>query len=404
MARRIAVIGAGIVGTAVAERLSVRSGCTVTVLDQAREGHLSGSTGHAPGFVGVLAPDASLTELARESIAVYRSLLWRGFAGFAPVGGLDLAESAAGGEALATRAAMATEVGVPATLIRPADAAKRAPRLVDPARVEVALDLPWDGAARACVITAALGARAAAAGVRFRPDAKVVGIDLRGDRVVRVRTPTESFGADDVVVACGIWGPSVAALAGVELPQFPAGHPYVRSASHARTRPPSPLVRWLEQRAYTRDDGNRNGLGTSNHDPLLVQGPFDRAELAWPGGMFDRAVTSALALLPQKHRWSPAEQVHGLLSVTPDGLPLLGALGRVHGLWSAQAIWVTHAAGAARALVAQMFDELTTIGHLAPQRFADEPPDALRRRAVTAYRDGRLRPLTNAIPLGLPGA
>ena len=49
-----------------------------------------------------------------------------------------------------------------------------------------------------------------------------LGADLRA-----VRAAGEEVAADDVVVACGIWGPAVAAFAGVDLPLTPVAHPYL---------------------------------------------------------------------------------------------------------------------------------------------------------------------------------
>jgi glycine/D-amino acid oxidase-like deaminating enzyme len=377
--RRVVVVGAGIVGTAVAERLGSRVGCSVTVLDRAPRGELRGSTGHAPGFVGVAGEDS---ELSRRSVEVYREL-----SAFDPVGAVELAETSGGAEVLAARAEAAVAAGIPASLVEPADAARLAPRLVDPARVEAALHLPLDGAARADVATAVLRARAEAAGVRFVPQAKVTAIDLRGDRVVAVRAGGRSFAADDIVLACGIWGPAVAELAGVDLPLAVVAHPYVYSPRRPRANQPSPLVRWPEHQVYGRDDGERDGLGTSNHEPLVVTEPPERAELEWPGGAIEDAVAAASELWPAEHRWRPAERVCGLLSITPDRRPLLGPFRAVDGLWAAEAIWVTHAAGAAEALVAAMFGEPASIDALHPDRFGDEPADELRARAVERYRD-----------------
>jgi glycine/D-amino acid oxidase-like deaminating enzyme len=377
--RRVVVVGAGIVGTAVAERLGARKGCSVTVLDRAPRGELRGSTGHAPGFVGVVGEDSAL---ARRSAEVYREL-----SAFDPVGAVELAETSGAAEVLAARAEAAVAAGVPATLLDPVDAARLAPRLVDPARVEAALHLPLDGAARADVATAALRVRAEAAGVRFVPDAKVTGIDVRGDRVAAVRAGGRSFAADDVVLACGIWGPVVAELVGVDLPLAVVAHPYVYGPRRPRPNAPSPLVRWPERQVYARDDGDRDGLGTSNHEPLVVAEPSERAELEWPDGAMEAAVAAATELWPAEHRWRPAERVCGLLSITPDRRPLLGPFGGIGGLWAAEAIWVTHAAGAAEALVAAMFGEPAAIDPLRPNRFGDEPADELRAKAAARYRD-----------------
>jgi glycine/D-amino acid oxidase-like deaminating enzyme len=367
--RRIAVLGAGIVGAAVAERLSVRAGCTVTVIDAGGRGQLPGSTGHAPGFVGVLGDHPVLTRLALDSVDVYRKLEWHGQTCFDAVGALELAQGQEAAESLARRARAAAEAGIPANLLDPEDAERLAPRLVDSARIRLALHLPADGTARARAITAALGARAAAAGVRFAWDAKVTGVDVRGGRVTAVRTVNDVLAVDDVVIACGLWGPLVADLAGVALPLVPIAHPYVYSATRRATQAPAPIVRWPEHSVYAGDHGSRDGLGTAKHDPVTALAA-DRAELPWPGRPFDDAVAAAMALLPPRYRWRPAERLNGVLSKTPDMMPLLGSFARLRGLWAAEAIWVTHAAGAAQALVAQMFDEPALTGPLDPERFA----------------------------------
>ena len=344
----------------------------MVVLDAAPRGELRGSTGHAPGFVGVAGEDS---ELARRSVEVYREL-----SAFEPVGAVELAETSGGAEALAARAEAAATAGISASLLEPAEAARLAQRLVDPARVEAALHLPLDGAARADVVTAALRAQAEGASVRFVPGAKVTAIDLRGDRVGAVRAGGRSFAADDIVLACGIWGPAVAELAGVDLPLAVVAHPYVYGPRRPRPSAPSPLVRWPERHVYGRDDGERDGLGTSNHEPVVVPEPPERAELEWPGGAIEAAVAAATEL------W-PAERVCGLLSITPDRRPLLGPFGAIEGLWAAEAIWVTHAAGAAEALVAAMFGEPAAIDALRPDRFGDDPTDELRAKAAERYRD-----------------
>lgn len=383
--RRIVVVGAGIVGTAVADRLGGRRGCAVTVVDRAARGRLPGSTGHAPGFVGVLAENPVLTELARTSVAVYRDLVCWHRPAFRQVGALELTSTGDTTNRLARRAKAAAAHGVPAVLLTAEQATRMAPRLVTPARIDAALYLPWDGAADARVITSALRARAEASGMRFLPDAEVLGFDTRGNRLTAVHTTEETLAADDVVIACGFWGPAVAHLLGVTLPLVPIAHPYVYSARRRPSGPSTPLVRWPEQGVYARDHGDRDGLGTSDHDPMVPL-RTDRAELPWTGGALDRAVARALALLPPRHRWDPVERLNGVQSITPDNAPLLGPLGGIDGLWAAEAVWVTHAAGAAHALVARMFDQPVAIGPLDPGRFADLSPAQWRHRALACYR------------------
>ncbi|WP_272475478.1 hypothetical protein [Baekduia alba] len=68
--------------------------------------------------------------------------------------------------------------------------------------------------------------------------------------------------------------------------------------------------------------------------------------------------------------------------MTADNQPLLGPADDVEGLWVAEALWVTHAAGAARALVKTMLDMPPAIGGLGalrPGRFGGRRHDELMR-------------------------
>ena len=76
--------------------------------------------------------------------------------------------------------------------------------------------------------------------------------------------------------------------------------------------------------------------------------------------------------------------------MTPDNLPLLGPISGVDGLWVAEAVWITHAAGAARMLVDMMSNrdgEIDRFTTLSPVRFEGQPVAALEARSLRLYRD-----------------
>jgi len=76
--------------------------------------------------------------------------------------------------------------------------------------------------------------------------------------------------------------------------------------------------------------------------------------------------------------------------MTADNLPLLGPVEALRGLWVAEALWVTHAAGAACALAQQMIGATPAIPGLAalrPDRFTGQPTNQLSDRALRLYRD-----------------
>jgi len=189
----------------------------------------------------------------------------------------------------------------------------------------------------------------------------------------------------------------VAALAGQVLPLTPVAHPFLYGPLHdvpLRSSGPvgSPFVRWPEHHVYARDHGDRLGLGTYDHvpQPVAVDQLGDGAEQPWPAEVFDPAVARALALLPAGHRFTPEHRLNGVFSMTADNLPLLGPSETVGGLWIAEALWVTHAAGAAQALVQLMTGTTPAVDGLdalRPDRFTGQPADELTDRALRLYRD-----------------
>ena len=67
----------------------------------------------------------------------------------------------------------------------------------------------------------------------------------------------------------------------------------------------------------------------------------------------------ALELIPDilgDERVGIRHAINGLLSLTPDGMPILGETPEVKGLWSAAAIWIKEAPGIARTVAEWMTD------------------------------------------------
>jgi glycine cleavage system aminomethyltransferase T len=61
-------------------------------------------------------------------------------------------------------------------------------------------------------------------------------------------------------------------------------------------------------------------------------------------------------LLPSLGEAKVADGINGLFSFTPDGMPLLGEHPGLRGFWTAEAVWITHSAGVARALAEWLVD------------------------------------------------
>lgn len=390
--RHVVIVGAGIVGAALAAELSAEDGLDVTVVERGPRDRMLGSTGHAPGFVGVFNEAPVLTALARTSAEIYEDMEHAGQVGFNRVGGLEIAGTGAGMDDLHRRVTLAAEHGLPAHVLDADQAAAAAPDLVDRQRCLGGVIYPEDGTARTDIIVPALRDRAVRAGARFVYDTAVTGIEVRAERVRAVQAAEEALIADDVVIACGIWGPAVAALAGQSLPLVPVGHPYVYGPARGASTVATPFVRWPEHHVYARDHGDRLGLGTYDHAPLPVESAVlgTGAEQPWPAELFDQTVQQAIELLPSAQRFTPSECLNGVFSMTADNQPLLGPLGNVKGLWAAEALWVTHAAGAARGLADLMTDrppKIAGLDTLQPTRLSARTPEERTAAALRHYRD-----------------
>lgn len=146
---KIAIVGGGIVGSALAYFLSksLENGNEVVLIDRSFS-QLKGSTGHAPGFIGQYNESEALTRLAVDTVSEYKKIP----GAFESIGGLEVATALEGVERLKVRYNMAKKVGLPAELLSPEQATKLAPDLVKN-DILSALHFASDGAANAVRIT-----------------------------------------------------------------------------------------------------------------------------------------------------------------------------------------------------------------------------------------------------------
>lgn len=381
MSRRVVVIGAGIVGISVARDLAGR-GVEVTVLERDAE-EPRGSTALAPGFVGVYNDAPILTELARASTGVYDAVGH----GFRRSGGLELATSDAGIVEVERRVGAARAAGLRAELLDGADVPTSVGSFVDRECVWAAGLHPDDGSADVRALTSSLREEARARGARFLEGAEATGVDARSTGVTVVTGSGDRFTANDVVLGGGVWGPSLAALTGLDLPLFPVAHPYIYDRARGGWEA-GPFVRWPEHHVYARVHGDRLGIGSYDHRPIPV-GQAELAEgaaLAWSAEL-DPAVETAQLLLRPEVRFTPERRVNGVFAMTPDNLPFVGRHPDAGDVWIAQALWVTHAAGAAGLLAAAMTGEQELPRELDVTRFDGADPATLRGSALRLYRD-----------------
>lgn len=418
MAPRVVIIGAGIVGCALADELTAR-GHTVTVVEQGDLFTTGGSTSHAPGLVFRTTGDATMTRLARRTAKKYAALTLDGRRCFRAVGGLEVAATRERLADLRRRQGWAMAAGIDAAVLEPGECVALHP-LIDPDRILGGLHVPGDGLAAPLAAAQAQARAAMARGAQFRARHRVVGLDTTGGRIRAVETDQGRLEADLVVSAAGMWGPLVGALAGVGVPLSPMAHQYAWTTPLAELDVIGklrglvdacgavlPILRHQDADLYVREHGDRLGIGAYGHramptdpstlDPAVASGEGMPSERPFTAVDFEPSWAAAAELLPALDDAKVERGVNGLFSFTPDGMPLLGETA-VAGLWLAEAVWITHSAGVAEAVATWMTGGVPTLGsgddaeavdvsaaHLDRFDPAVLAPATVRARACTAF-------------------
>ncbi|WP_030263652.1 GcvT family protein [Streptomyces violens] len=371
---RVVIIGAGVVGAALADELSVRGWTEVTVVDQGPLPATGGSSSHAPGLVFQTNASKALTEMARYTVEKFSSLQVAGEPCFLPVGGLEIATTPERLAELQRRHGWVTSWGVEARLLGPEECVRLHP-LVNAERVLGGMLIPTDGLAKAVLAVEAQLKAAEDRGVRLLGEHEVLDVRTEddgtgGDRVTSVVTDQGEIPADIVVCCAGIWGPKVARMVGMDLPLTPLAHQLawtgpVPALAGQEEEAVRPILRHQDADLYYRDRYDRLGIGYYGHRAMPVSADdivsVNEAEempsvLRFTPEDFADAWTETQSLLPATQEAKVEEGINGLFSFTTDGMPLLGESQQVKGFWVAEAVWVTHSAGVGRAVAEWLVD------------------------------------------------
>ncbi len=180
-----------------------------------------------------------------------------------------------------------------------------------------ALRLPEDQTGDCQLFTRKLAALAAAAGVEFRFDQDVAGLQRDGDRITGVRIGGRLETADHYVVALGSYSPQLLAPLGIRLPVYPLkGYSLTLPITDAAMAPTSTILDESYKVAVTRfEDRIRVGGMAEVAGFDLSLDPRRRATL-------EKVVRD---LYPHGGDLSRAEFWTGLRPATPDGTPVVGA-------------------------------------------------------------------------------
>lgn len=378
--QRVVIIGAGIVGTNLADELVQRGWDNITVVEQGPLHMPGGSTSHAPGLVFQTNPSKTMTKFAKYTVEKLLSLKKDGQSCFNQVGGLEVATTPERMEELKRKHGYASSWGIEARLVTAEECLQRYP-LLNPELILGGLHIPSDGLALAARATQLLIERTSAAGVRYIPSTPVTGIERSNGRVTGVTTPNGSIPADTIISCAGFWGVEIGAMVGLQVPLLPLAHQYAKTTAVPSLKGRElnnningmnatlPILRHQDQDLYYREHGDQYGIGYYGHRPM----PLRAADLGVTGKHvdeknmpsrlnftpkdFETAWHESQKLLPVLQDTHIADGFNGIFSFTPDGGPIVGRAPNVEGFYVAEAVWVTHSAG-----VAQAVAELLTTG------------------------------------------
>lgn len=371
---RVVVIGAGVVGAAVADELTERGWNDVTVVDQGPLPVTGGSTSHAPGLVFQANGSRTMVELARYTVEKLCALDDDGEPCFLQVGGLEVATSTDRLAELHRRQGWLVAEGIEARILDRGECLALHP-LLDPDQVLGGLHTPTDGLAKAVRAVAAQTRRAERRGATLMPDTEVLDVLHEDGRVTGVRTDRGDVPADIVVCCAGIWGQKVTAMVGLTLPLTPLEHqlawtssvPALAGQTQESVRP---ILRHQGADLYYRDDHDRLTIGYYGHRPMPVS-VGDIARHGETGQMpsvraftpddFAPAWKESQSLLPCLRDAEVEGGINGMFSFTTDGGPLVGEHPALRGFWVAEAVWVTHSAGVGRAVAEWLVDGAPSI-------------------------------------------
>jgi glycine cleavage system aminomethyltransferase T/glycine/D-amino acid oxidase-like deaminating enzyme len=371
------IIGAGIVGNSLVYHLARLGWRDLVLVDKGPMPNPGGSTGHASNFIFPIEYSRMMMELTRDSTEQYQAL-----GVFTQSGGLEVARTAERMHELHRRCTAARAWGIPAQVLTPAEISKLVPYLEESVILGGA-HFPTVGVVDSLRAGTLMREHAQQSGaLRVLANTEVLDIVTSpGGRVPRVRAVVTTEGeieTGNCVICCGVWSPRIARMAGAQLALSPAVHQMISVGPIALfAGTPGeisyPIVRDVDTNMYERQHGGDMEVGSYAHRPIIV-GPDDipsieeaalsPTELPFTAEDFDPQLAQALELMPDllgDEKAGIRYAINGLISMTPDGHPLLGEMPEVKGLWSAAASWIKEGPGCGRAVAELMSGRVPSI-------------------------------------------
>ena len=357
------VIGAGIVGNSVAYHLARLGMRDIVQVDKGPLPNPGGSTGHASNFIFPVDHTKEMTELTHESMRQYKEM-----GVFTECGGIEVARTPERMQELQRRMSSAKSFDIDDTRIVTPDEVKELVPFIDETVILGGFYTPSVGVVDSLRAGTIMRERAQELGaLTVSPSTEVLDIEVTSGQVSAVVTDKGRIETDLVVIACGCWSPKLARMAGAHIPLTPAVHqmkdigPVPRFAN-AKGDIEWPIVRDMDTNMYERQHGSGLEVGSYAHRPILhevdeiptnAQAALSPTEFPFTQVDFDLQDEHALELMPEivgDESVGEKYAINGILSLTPDGMPILGETPEVRGLWSVAAVWIKEGPGTGKSV------------------------------------------------------
>ena len=367
------VIGAGIVGNSLVHHLALLGWKDIVLVDKGPLPNPGGSTGHASNFVFPIEYSRLMFELTRDSTEQYKEL-----GVFTESGGIEVARTPERMQELKRRVTKAKAWGIPAEHLTQEGVQKLVPYL-DPSVILGGGYFPTVGVVDSLRAGTLMRERAQAGGaLTVVSGAEVLDITTEAERVTGVVTSKGEIATDHVVICCGVWSAQVAALAGARLALTPIVHQMISVGpiglfAGTTGEISYPIVRDVDEGMYERQHGGDMEVGSYMHRPIIVrpeaipsneEAVLSPTEMPFTADDFDPQLAASLELMPEllgDEKAGIRYAINGLISMTPDGHPLLGETPEVKGLWTAAASWIKEGPGCGRAVAELMSGRVPTV-------------------------------------------
>src|SRR3984957_15303327 len=312
-------------------------------------------------------------ELTRDSTEQYKAL-----GVFTESGGIEVARTPERMQELRRRTTQAKAWGIPAEILTPEGVQKLVPYL-DPSVILGGGYFPTVGVVDSLRAGTLMREQAQAAGaLTVLSGAEVLDISTASERVTGVVTSEGEIATENVVICCGVWSPKVAALAGARLALTPAVHQMISVGpiglfAGTTGEISYPIVRDVDEGMYERQHGGDMEVGSYMHRPIIVppetipsneEAVLSPTELPFTADDFAPQLAASLELMPEllgDEKAGIRYAINGLISMTPDGHPLLGETPEVKGRWTAAASWIKEGPGCGRAVAELMSGRVPTV-------------------------------------------